>query len=113
MVSHNRNLWYSTPVEKERFSRRLRDALKKAEAPAGAAALAREFNLRYAGRPVTGQAVGKWLAGKALPSQDKIRALSVWLEVTPHWLRFGEGGAGTAPAYRELQGRPAVAREEI
>jgi len=50
----------------------------------------REFNLRYHGNPVTAQTIRKWLAGKALPSQDKIRALAVWLEVTPQWLRFGE-----------------------
>ena len=88
--------------EKQDFSRRLREALKKAEAPAeGAAALAREFNLRYEGRPVTAQAVGKWLAGRALPSQDKIRALSVWLEVSPHWLRFGDGDGKPAPVLRQ------------
>ena len=88
--------------EKQDFSRRLREALKKAEAPAeGAAAIAREFNLRYEGRPVTAQAVGKWLGGKALPSQDKIRALSAWLEVTPHWLRFGDGEGKPAPVLRQ------------
>jgi transcriptional regulator with XRE-family HTH domain len=97
-------------TEKQEFSRRLREALKRAQAPArGAAGIAREFNLRYQGSPVTAQAVGKWLGGRALPSQDKLRALSLWLEVSPHWLRFGEGeGAGkpapvlrqTAAAYR-------------
>jgi hypothetical protein len=88
--------------EKQDFSGRLREALKKAEAPAeGAAAIAREFNLRYEGRPVTAQAVGKWLAGRALPSQDKIRALSTWLEVSPHWLRFGDGEVKAAPVARQ------------
>jgi len=88
--------------EKQDFSRRLREALKKAQAPAeGAAAIAREFNLRYEGRPVTAQAVGKWLGGKALPSQDKVRALSAWLEVTPHWLRFGDGEGKSAPVLRQ------------
>jgi transcriptional regulator with XRE-family HTH domain len=56
----------------------------------GAAAVAREFNLRYDGTPITAQAARKWLTGTALPSQDKMRALSLWLEVSPHWLRFGE-----------------------
>jgi len=88
--------------EKQDFSRRLREALKQAEAPAqGAAAIAREFNLRYEGRPVTAQAVGKWLGGRALPSQDKIRALSAWLEVTPHWLRFGDGEGKPVPVLRQ------------
>jgi hypothetical protein len=76
--------------EKQHFSKRLRDALRNAHAPAGGTSIAREFNLRYEGRPITAQAVGKWLGGRALPSQDKIRALSLWLEVSPQWLRFGE-----------------------
>jgi transcriptional regulator with XRE-family HTH domain len=64
--------------------------------PAG---IAREFNLRYEGTPVTPQAVRKWLAGHALPSQDKMRALALWLEASPHWLRFGEGE--NAPKLRQ------------
>lgn len=64
--------------------------------PRNAAALAREFNLRYQGVPVTAQATRKWLEGRSLPSQDKVRALALWLDVSPHWLRFGEpeGRAG-------------------
>jgi hypothetical protein len=77
--------------EKQEFSKRLRDSLKRAQVSArGAAAVAREFNLRYDGTPVTAQAARKWLTGAALPSQDKMRALSLWLEVSPHWLRFGD-----------------------
>jgi len=96
----------SSPValaaEKQEFGKRLREALRKTQDPGGgAAAIAREFNLRYEGRPVTAQAVGKWLAGRALPSQDKIRALSLWLEVSPHWLRFGDGDAKPAPVLRQ------------
>ena len=91
--------------EKQEFSKRLRDSLKRSQgAVRGAASIAREFNLRYEGTPVTAPAVRKWLAGKALPSQDKVRALARWLEVSPHWLRFGdaEGGSGrAAPALRQ------------
>jgi hypothetical protein len=96
--------------EKQEFSKRLRDSLKRAQIQArGAAAVAREFNLRYDGTPITAQAARKWLTGEALPSQDKLRALSMWLEVSAHWLRFGEdvgAGRGTsalrqnAAAYR-------------
>lgn len=94
--------------EKQGFSRRLGDSLRRARADAGApAVLAREFNLRYDGTPVTVQAVRKWLSGKALPSQDKMRALALWLEVSPQWLRYGEGESPAgrtlrqeAPAYR-------------
>lgn len=83
--------------EKQGFSRRLRDTLKRAQADAdGISAVAREFNLRYEGNPVTAQAVRKWLSGNALPSQDKIRALALWLEVSPHWLRYGEGESARA-----------------
>ncbi len=94
--------------EKQGFSRRLGDSLRRLSADAAApAALAREFNLRYDGTPVTVQAVRKWLSGKALPSQDKMRALALWLEVSPQWLRYGEGESPAgrtlrqeAPAYR-------------
>ena len=88
--------------EKQGFSRRLRDSLRRARADSGAAAaLAREFNLRYEGTPVTVQAVRKWLSGKSLPSQDKVRALALWLEVSPQWLRYGEGEGSSARALRQ------------
>jgi len=88
--------------EKQGFSRRLRDSVKRAKAGSeGVAALAREFNLRYDGTPVTVQAVRKWLDGKALPSQDKIRALALWLEVTPQWLRYGEGESSPSRTLRQ------------
>src|SRR5262245_51419560 len=96
-------------AERQDFSKRLREALRRAPAADGTAAIAREFNLRYEGRPVTAQAVGKWLAGRALPSQDKIQALSLWLEVSPHWLRFGDGEAKAAPVLRQT---PATYRVE-
>jgi transcriptional regulator with XRE-family HTH domain len=88
--------------EKQGFSRRLRDCLKRVRPAAeGPAALAREFNLRYEGTPVTVQAVRKWVSGQALPSQDKIRALALWLEVSPQWLRYGEGEALPGRALRQ------------
>lgn len=77
--------------EKQGFSRRLRDSLRRVTVDVrNATGVAREFNLRYEGAPVTAQATRKWLEGGALPSQDKIRALALWLDVSPHWLRFGE-----------------------
>ena len=88
--------------EKQSFSRRLREALKRAQGEArGPAAIAREFNLRYEGTPVTAQAVHKWITGKALPSQDKLRALALWLEVSPQWLRFGDPDTGPGRAARQ------------
>lgn len=77
--------------EKQGFSRRLHDSLRRVAVDVrNATAVAREFNLRYEGAPVTAQATRKWLEGRALPSQDKIRALALWLDVSPQWLRFGE-----------------------
>jgi len=88
--------------EKQGFSKRLRECLKRAQPAAeGPAALAREFNLRYDGTPVTVQAVRKWVSGQALPSQDKIRALALWLEVSPQWLRYGEGETAPSRALRQ------------
>ena len=96
--------------EKQGFSRRLRECLRRAETDAGSpAAIAREFNLRYDGTPVTVQAVRKWVSGRALPSQDKIRALALWLKASPQWLRYGDG-EGT-PA-RTLRQEPAAYRAD-
>ena len=76
--------------EKRDFSRRLREAMRKARLDAGPTRFAREFNLRHHGEPVTAQTARKWLYGGALPTQDKLRTLAQWLEVSPHWLRYGE-----------------------
>lgn len=77
--------------EKQAFSKRLKEAIRRARIDIGSPTLiAREFNLRYQGDPVSTQAVRKWLAGKALPSQDKVRALALWLDVSAPWLRFGD-----------------------
>jgi hypothetical protein len=77
--------------EKQAFTKRLKEALRKAGVDSASfARVAREFNLRYGGDPVSTQAVRKWLTGGALPSQDKIRSLAMWLDVGVHWLRFGD-----------------------
>lgn len=89
--------------EKQGFSKRLKESLRRAKGPStGPAGVAREFNLRYDGTPVTAQAVRKWLAGQSMPPQDKIRALALWLDVSPHWLRFG-GADSKAAQYLEAR----------
>ena len=107
MVSNAALAWcYCPPAvaladEKQGFSKRLRDSLRRAGVRHGSpAGIARDFNLRYEGTPVTPQAVRKWLGAQALPSQDKMRALALWLDTSPHWLRFGEG-EGSAPRVRQ------------
>lgn len=52
--------------------------------------LEKEFNTRYWGRPITYQAVTRWLKGEAVPRQDKLQVLAEWLGVEPQYLRFGE-----------------------
>ena len=92
--------------EKQGFSKRLKEAIRRARIDMSSPTLiAREFNLRYQGDPVSTQAVRKWLSGKALPSQDKIRALGLWLDVSAHWLRFGE-------ADRKEERQPLTVRQE-
>ena len=92
--------------EKQGFSKRLKEAIRKARLDVNSPSLiAREFNLRHHGDPVSPQSVRKWLSGYALPSQDKIRTLGLWLDVSAHWLRFGEGE-------RKEERAPLAARQE-
>lgn len=93
--------------EREAFSRRLKEALKRiGDDGASPTRLAREFNRRYPGAPVTLHAARKWLNGEAVPAQDKLRALAAWLGVGADWLRFGEGGRPSA--YRVEEGGAPV-----
>ncbi|MES2538079.1 MAG: hypothetical protein V4632_19640 [Pseudomonadota bacterium] len=76
--------------ERERFSHRLQQALRNAQhSPDSPTELARDFNRRFAGRPITVHAARKWLVAEAIPTQDKMRTLSEWLLVPIEWLRFG------------------------
>jgi hypothetical protein len=76
--------------EREDFSLRLRQSLRNAHhAPDSPTKLARDFNARFAGRPVTVHAARKWLVGESIPTQDKMRTLADWLCVSVEWLRYG------------------------
>lgn len=76
--------------ERESFSQRLQQALKNAHySPDSPTRLAREFNIRFEGRPITVHAARKWLVGEAIPTQEKLRMLAQWLGVPAEWLRFG------------------------
>ncbi|MFT3763234.1 MAG: hypothetical protein QM761_11660 [Pseudoxanthomonas sp.] len=75
--------------EKQQFAERLRTAMAAAGYEARPSVLEREFNLVYGGRPVTYQAVRRWLTGMSIPEQDKLQTLAEWLGVEPHVLRFG------------------------
>jgi transcriptional regulator with XRE-family HTH domain len=83
-------LMETASAERRDFSERLQQALRSADcAPDSPTQLAREFNLRFAGRVVTVHAARKWLVGEAIPTQEKLRALAQWLGVSAEWLRFG------------------------
>ncbi|HEX7635013.1 MAG TPA: hypothetical protein VF427_07035 [Noviherbaspirillum sp.] len=77
-------------IEREGFSERLQQALRNADySPDSPTQLAREFNIRFEGRPITVHAARKWLVGEAIPTQEKLRTLAQWLGVPAEWLRFG------------------------
>jgi transcriptional regulator with XRE-family HTH domain len=83
--------------ERHQFSERLQQALRSAEySPDSPTQLAREFNERFAGQPVTVHAARKWLMGESIPTQEKLRSLAKWLNVTAEWLRFGTASANNS-----------------
>jgi transcriptional regulator with XRE-family HTH domain len=80
--------------EREQFSQRLQAMLRKTHHSSDSPTeLAREFNIRFSGPPITVHAARKWLVGEAIPTQDKMRALAEWLVVPVDWLRFGHDAA--------------------
>lgn len=84
--------------ERESFSERLQQALKNAHySPDSPTRLAREFNIRFEGRPITVHAARKWLVGEAIPTQEKLRMIAQWLGVPADWLRFGGAEQATNP----------------
>lgn len=93
--------------ERESFSERLQTALKNAHySPDSPTRLAREFNIRFDGRPITVHAARKWLVGEAIPTQEKLRMIAHWLGVPAEWLRFG-GTDGDAVGHGETAGGTA------
>jgi len=83
------------------FSSRLKLALQEAGYEPRPVILEREFNQCYWGRSVSVQAIRRWLVGEVIPTQDKLQALAEWLEVDPHWLRFGEELTGSVKQQRK------------
>ena len=81
--------------ESQQFADRLRGALDGAGVRASPTVVANAFNLRYHGRSITPHTARNWLLGKVMPTQDKLRVLSEWLQVSPDELRFGRGPGKT------------------
>lgn len=87
--------------EAQQFSERLKKAMTTNRYELRPVVIEREFNQRYWGAPVSFQAVRRWLLGEAIPTQDRLQVLAEWLDVDPHWLRFGETLAGSAKQQRK------------
>jgi hypothetical protein len=77
-------------LERSKFRERLILALEGIGCDRGAAQLSREFNSRADGAAVSVHGARKWLLGEAFPTQERLTILAGWLNVSPHWLRFGE-----------------------
>lgn len=76
--------------QKLEFAERLQAAMRDAGLEPRPAVLLHLFNTNYWGRPVTFQAVSRWLRGESIPEQDKLITLAEILKVEPQVLRFGE-----------------------
>ncbi len=105
--------------ETKAFAARLRLALEGAGVRPSPSVVAHEFNLRYWGKSITAHTARAWLAGVAIPMQDKLRTLSDWLKVSPDELRFGGRSSSLDSLVREadpslgelnLQDREMLAR---
>ena len=81
--------------ESQQFADRLRSALESAGVRASPTLVANAFNLRYHGRSITPHMARNWLLGKVMPTQDKLRVLAEWLQVSPDELRFGRAPGKT------------------
>lgn len=77
--------------------------------------VANEFNLRYWGRSITAHTARNWLLAKSIPTQDKLRVLANWLQVSPDELRFGQkaGVIKTAEAMSDLRNLNMSDREML
>ncbi|AWL29616.1 transcriptional regulator [Acinetobacter defluvii] len=79
--------------EKKAFSERLKSSLDQLQHPISPTYLSKQFNLRYSGSPISTQTAHNWLNGNAIPSQEKLQIISIWLRVSSEWLRYGEGSS--------------------
>ena len=71
------------------FATRLQSQLLLRGKPVSPTLLAREFNLRWRGSPVSTNAARKWLYGPTLPKMEKIQVLAKMLGTSAEWLRWG------------------------
>ena len=100
----------SLNIERAAFCERLKSAIARFDPPGrtGAAWLAREFNQRYAGTPISIHAARKWLMGESIPNHDKLLTLAGWLRVSAEWLLYGAGQMTRVSAVQQDPARYAV-----
>lgn len=72
------------------FGVRLAQALEAAGFDHDIPGITRRFNFLTPSATVTTHAVRKWLSGKSIPTQDRLRTLALLVGVTPEWLRYGK-----------------------
>lgn len=72
------------------FSARLAAALEAAGFDHDIAGITRRFNYLTPSATITTHAVRKWLCGKSIPTQERLRTLALLVGVTPEWLRYGK-----------------------
>jgi len=94
------------------FAERLKLALtRSAKRITTPSELALQFNLAYAGAPITNQAAQHWLVGDNMPAPDKIETLALMLNVPPQWLRFGITERRIAPKTNTTNAEPVAPDE--
>lgn len=71
------------------FSQRLCQAVAAMGWEESPTFVAREFNLRWRGQPITVNAVRKWMLGQSMPTLDKLQVLADLLGTNEDWLRWG------------------------
>lgn len=76
--------------ELDTFAERLQRQLQLRGKPISPTALARDFNLRWRGQPISVNAARKWIYGETLPKMEKIQLLAKILGTSAEWLRWGQ-----------------------
>lgn len=87
MTTHEKP--YQNLSDVRTFSMRLAAALEAAGFDHDIAGITRRFNFLTPSATVTVHAVRKWLSGKSIPTQERLRTLALLVGVTPEWLRYG------------------------
>lgn len=78
--------------ERQKFSHRLTEAMRKNGYDPRPNQLMLTFNSRYKGPSISLQTAYRWLTGQAIPRQDKLIVLAMTYGVDPHFLRYGDSG---------------------